>query len=159
MTAIEGLWGDFELPIKDALHYANGHSYDVALDSAAPTGFTVLAPFDLAGTLEGDPSWVSSVDGLAVVDLGEKGLLWGGEGSHGSEGFIARLTVDRALTWAMFFTESNPFDRIRLSGNIATFSSTSGLEIELDIDDPRTPIPEPGSTAARMTDTAADASP
>ncbi|MFE9791199.1 hypothetical protein ACFYRL_05610 [Streptomyces goshikiensis] len=38
----------------------------------------------------------------------------------------------------MFFTESNPFDRIRLSGNVAAFSSTSGFEIELDIDDPRT---------------------
>ncbi|GAA3092526.1 hypothetical protein GCM10020254_41960 [Streptomyces goshikiensis] len=44
MTAIERLWEDFELPIKDALHYANGHSYDLALDAAAPTGFTVLAP-------------------------------------------------------------------------------------------------------------------
>ncbi|MFI5637318.1 hypothetical protein ACIA8H_07805 [Streptomyces goshikiensis] len=158
MTAIESLWGDFELPIRDALHYANGHSYDVALDSAAPTGFTVLAPFDLDEILEGDPLWVSSVDGLAAVDLGGKGLLWGGEGSHGSEGFIARLTVDRALIWAMFFTESNPFDRIRLSGNVATFSSTSGLEIELDINDPRTPIPVPGSTAGRMPGTAADSS-
>ncbi|MBT1187546.1 hypothetical protein HET69_27005 [Streptomyces sp. CJ_13] len=148
MTAIERLWEGFELPIKDALHYADGHSCDVALDSAAPRGFTVLAPFDLDEVLEGDPSWVSSVDGLASVDLGEKGLLWGGEGSHGSEGFIARLTVDRAPIWAMFFTESNPFDRIRLSGNVATFSSTSGLEIELDIDDPQTPILGPDRALA-----------
>ncbi|AYV28884.1 hypothetical protein EES41_19430 [Streptomyces sp. ADI95-16] len=148
MTAIERLWEDFELPIKDALHYADGHSWDVALDSAAPRGFTVLAPFDLDEVLEGDPSWVSSVDGLASVDLGEKGLLWGGEGSHGSEGFIARLTVDRAPIWAMFFTKSNPFDRIRLSGNVATFSSTSGLEIELDIDDPQTPILGPDRALA-----------
>lgn len=108
----------------------------------------MLAPFDLDEVLEGDPSWVSSVDGLASVDLGEKGLLWGGEGSHGSEGFIARLTVDRAPIWAMFFTESNPFDRIRLSGNVATFSSTSGLEIELDIDDPQTPILGPDRALA-----------
>ncbi|MFE9842415.1 hypothetical protein [Streptomyces goshikiensis] len=158
MTTIESLWEDFELPIRDALHYANGHSYDVAVDAAASSGFTVLTPFDLDEMLEGDPSWVSSVDGLAAVDLGEKGLLWGGEGSYGSEGFIARLTADRALIWAMFFTESNPFDRIRLSGNVATFSSTSGLEIELDIDDPRTPIPGPGSTAGRVTGTATDAS-
>ncbi|MFF4420356.1 hypothetical protein ACFY04_06115 [Streptomyces sp. NPDC001549] len=143
MTAIERLWADFELPIRDALHYAGGRSYDVALDAAAPRGFTVLAPFDLDELREGDPSWVSSVDGLAAVDLGEKGLLWGGEGSYGSDGFIARLTVDRALMWAMFFTESNPFDRIRLSRNVAGFSSTSGFEIEVDIDDPRTPVPRP----------------
>ncbi|MEV6330213.1 hypothetical protein [Streptomyces sp. NPDC051909] len=143
MTTIEHLWEDFELPIKDALHYADGHSYDVALDSTVPSGFALLSPFELDEMLEADPSWVSSVDGLAAVDLGEKGFLWGGEGSYGSEGFIARLTADRALIWAMFFTESNPFDRIQLSGNTATFSSTAGFEITVDIDDPRTPtLPE-----------------
>ncbi|MFE9791198.1 hypothetical protein ACFYRL_05605 [Streptomyces goshikiensis] len=52
MTAIESLWGNFELPIRDALHYANGHSYDVALDSAAPTGFTVIAPLNPDEMLE-----------------------------------------------------------------------------------------------------------
>lgn len=145
MAAIERLWEDFELPIRDSLHFADGHSYDVALDSAAPSGLRVLAPFDLDETLESDPSWVSEVDGLVAVDLGRKGLLWGGEGSYGSEGFIARLTVDRALIWAIFFMESNPFDRIQLSDNVATFSSTSGVEIAVDIDDPRTPISAPAS--------------
>ncbi|MFF0065934.1 hypothetical protein ACFYRC_31230 [Streptomyces sp. NPDC005279] len=145
MTAIERLWEDFELPIRDALHSADGHSYDVAIDPDAPSGFTVLAPFGLDEMLESDPSWTSSVDGLAAVDLGRKGLLWGGEGSYGSEGFIARLTVDRALIWAIFFMESNPFDRIQLSNNVATFSSTSGAEITVDIDDPRTPISGPVS--------------
>ncbi|MFD9717932.1 hypothetical protein [Streptomyces sp. NPDC059076] len=145
MTDIERLWEEFELPIKDALHFGDGHSYSVALDPAVPGGFTVLAPFDLNEMLESDPSWVSSVDGISAVDLGEKGLLWGGEGSYGSEGFIARLTVERALIWAMFFTESNPFDRIHLSGNVATFSSTSGFGIAVDIDDPRNPISAPAS--------------
>ncbi|MEU0985922.1 hypothetical protein [Streptomyces sp. NPDC005953] len=145
MTDIERLWEEFELPIKDALHFGDGHSYGVALDPAVPGGFTVLAPFDLNEMLESDPSWVSSVDGISAVDLGEKGLLWGGEGSYGSEGFIARLTVERALIWAMFFTESNPFDRIHLSGNVATFSSTSGFGIAVDIDDPRNPISAPAS--------------
>ncbi|MGW0558029.1 hypothetical protein ACWDZ6_28275 [Streptomyces sp. NPDC002926] len=145
MTAIERLWEDFELPIRDALHSADGHSYDVALDPDAPSGFAVLAPFGLDEMLESDPSWTSSVDGLAVVDLGRKGLLWGGEGSYGSEGFIARLTADRALIWAIFFMESNPFDRIQLSNNVATFSSTSGVEITVDIEDPRTPISGPVS--------------
>ncbi|MBT2479689.1 hypothetical protein [Streptomyces sp. ISL-94] len=149
MTAIESLWEDFQLPIRDALHFADGHSCDVSLDSDVPSGLRVLAPFDLDELLESDPSWVSSVDGLAAVDLGSKGLLWGGEGSYGSEGFIARLTVDRALIWAIFFRESNPFDRIRLSENVAIFSSTSGIEITVDIDDPRTLIS--GHASNRMT--------
>ncbi|MFJ7628486.1 hypothetical protein ACIQZN_18535 [Streptomyces sp. NPDC097595] len=137
MTAIERLWEEWTLPTRDALHYADGRSYDITLAPAAPTGFTVLAPFDLDAALKDDPSWVSVVDGLTAVDLGERGLLWGGEGSYGSEGFLARLTTDRALSWALFFTESNPFDRIRLSGNIATFRSTREIGIAVDIDDPR----------------------
>ncbi|MEU4346952.1 hypothetical protein [Streptomyces sp. NPDC023838] len=138
MTTIECLWADFHLPVRDALHYADGRSFGVDLDPGVPSGLRVLAPFHLDEMLESDPSGVSSVDGLVAVDLGSKGLLWGGEGSYGSEGFIARLTVDRALIWAIFFTESNPFDRIQLSGNVATFSSTSGFEITVDIDDPGT---------------------
>ncbi|MFJ4336914.1 hypothetical protein [Streptomyces sp. NPDC088915] len=141
MTAIERLWAAYELPAEDALFCADGRSHAVALDPAAPSGFTLLAPFALDDVLEGDPSRVSPVDGRVAVDLGERGLLWGGEGSYGSEGFLARLTADRALIWAMFFMESNPFDRIRPSGNAATFSSTSGVEITVDIDDPRIPIP------------------
>ncbi|WP_406191209.1 hypothetical protein OH733_16980 [Streptomyces griseus] len=137
MADIERLWEDFQLPIRDALHFADGDSCDVALDSGVPSGLRVLSPFDLAEILESDPSWVSSVDGRVAVDLGSRGLLWGGEGSYGSEGFIARLTGERTLIWAIFFSESNPFDRIQLAGNVATFSSTSGLEIAVDIDDPR----------------------
>ncbi|MER7539799.1 hypothetical protein ABTX77_34255 [Streptomyces sp. NPDC097704] len=117
----------------------------MVLDPGAPSGFTVLAPFDLEELLAGDPSWVSSVDGLVAADLGEKGLLWGGEGSYGSEGFIARLTADRALMWAVFFVESDPFDRIRSSGSTATFTTTSGCEITVHLDDPRTPVPGPVS--------------
>ncbi|MGW6407269.1 hypothetical protein ACWF95_08875 [Streptomyces vinaceus] len=138
MTAIERLWEDFQLPIRDALHCADGRSCDVELDSDVPNGLRVLAPFELDEMLESDPSWVSSVDGLIEVDLASKGLLWGGEGSYGSEGFIARLAPDRALVWAIFFTESNPFDRIQLSGNAATFRSTSGFDVTVDIDDPGT---------------------
>ncbi|MFZ4302479.1 hypothetical protein ACOZE3_31800 [Streptomyces cinereoruber] len=143
MTAIENLWEDHDLPVADALHYADGRSCDVTLDPTAPSGFSVLSPFDLGEMLEDDPSRVSSVDGRAVVDLGEKGVLWGGEGSYGSEGFLARLTADHKLIWAMFFTESNPFLRIQVSGNVATFSSTTGVRVVVDIDDPRTPtLPE-----------------
>ncbi|MEV1047207.1 hypothetical protein [Streptomyces sp. NPDC049916] len=137
MTMIERLWEDFRLPIRDALYFAGGESCDVVLDSDEPSGLKMLSTFDLDEILESDPSWVSSVDGLVAVDLGSRGLLWGGEGSYGSEGFLARLTGERKLIWAIFFMESNPFDRIRLSGNVATFSSTSGLEVAVDIDDPR----------------------
>lgn len=139
MTAIERLWEDYELPVLDALHFADGRSYEVALTPGAPAGLTVLAPFDLDARPAEDPCWVSAVDGRASVDLGDRGLLWSGEGSYGSEGFLARLTADRELIWAVFLAESDPFTRIRVSGNVAAFGSTAEFELAVDIDDPRKP--------------------
>lgn len=141
MTAITELWKEFQLPIRDALHFADGQSFDVSLTPESSSGLTVQAPFDLNTMLAEDPSWTSSVDGLVEADLGKRGLLWGGEGSYGSEGFIARLTTERSLVWAIFFMDSNPFDQIQLTNNVATFISTSTVEITVDIDDPRAPTP------------------
>ncbi|WLQ34027.1 hypothetical protein P8A18_11495 [Streptomyces castrisilvae] len=142
MTTIERLWAeDYQLPAEDGLYFADGRSYDVAITPGTPAGLTVLEPFDLDAMLAEDPSWVSSVDGRAVADLGDRGLLWAGEGPMGADGFIARLTADRKLIWALFFSDSNPFDRIRVSGNVAAFHSTAEFELAVDIDDPRTQAP------------------
>ncbi|MFD5390030.1 hypothetical protein ACFWMG_34945 [Streptomyces sp. NPDC127074] len=139
MTTITELWEELQLPIRDALHFTDGQSFDVSLTSESSSGLTVQTPFDLNTMLAEDPSWTSSVDGLVEADLGKRGLLWGGEGSYGSEGFIARLTTERSLVWAIFFMDSNPFDQIQLTNNVATFTSTSTVEITVDIDDPRAP--------------------
>ncbi|PZT72903.1 hypothetical protein DNK56_06090 [Streptomyces sp. AC1-42W] len=131
---------DYGLPAEDGLYFADGRAYDVALAPGTPARLTVLDPFDVDAILADDPSWVTSVDGLASVGLGDGGFLWGGEGTMGADGFVARLTADRKLVWAVFFADSNPFDRIRVSGNVATFHSTAGFELAVDIDDPRNPV-------------------
>ncbi|NED16034.1 hypothetical protein [Streptomyces sp. SID9124] len=142
MTTIERLWeGDYELPAEDGLYFADGRAYDVDITPGAPAGLTVLEPFDVDAMLAEDPSWVTAVGVLAVVELGDGGLLWGGEGGMGADGFLARLTADRKLVWAVFFSDSNPFDRIRVTGNVATCHSTAEFELAVDIDDPRNPVP------------------
>ncbi len=54
----------------------------------------------------------------------------------GADGFVARLTADRKLIWALFFADSNPFDQIQVRGNVATCHSTAEFELAVDIDDP-----------------------
>jgi hypothetical protein len=142
MNEIERLWEDFRLPIRDGLYFADGNAYDVALSPATPSGFRVLESFDLHQIRKNVPDWTSEVDGLKSIELTHGGFLWGGEGSHGSEGFLARLTPGRSLAWAIFLTESNPFQEIQLYSKIASFVSTSGIEITVDIDDPRRPVIE-----------------
>ncbi|WP_407560907.1 hypothetical protein [Streptomyces sp. 184] len=136
MSIIDELWSGFELPIRDALHIGGGKSYDVTLAPAAPAGLRIQDPFDLAAFVAADPGWTSAVDGLTEVECGGGDLIWAGEGSYGSEGFAARLHRDRTLVWAVFFADSNPFTEIRTSERKATFLSTSGVGITLDVDDP-----------------------
>jgi hypothetical protein len=76
----------------------------------------------------------------AVTDRSETalpdGLLCAGEGSHGSEGFFARLDAARGLVWVCYLSESNPFAEVAVEGGSATVTSTSGLGVTVDLDAP-----------------------
>lgn len=137
LSAIESLWENFRLPIRDSLYIHSGESYDVAYSSTEPSSLHVISPFDLEAELEADPDWTSEVDGMKSTDLPGGGLLWAGDGSYGSEGFFARLTTDRLLVWAVFLMDSNSFTEIIVSGGTATFISTADVVITVNIDDPR----------------------
>ncbi|MEX2974982.1 hypothetical protein [Streptomyces sp. C184] len=137
LSAIERLWAEYQLPDLDGLHFPDGRSYEVFLDADAASGMRVGGPFDLEEVLAEDPDWVTDIGRNRSVPLADGGFLWGGEGvSHGSYGFCGRLHADHTLVWALFFEESNPFTDIRVAGNTAVFRSTSGVSINVDIDDP-----------------------
>lgn len=136
MIAIERLWVDYKMPALDALHFSDGRSYDVEIDSDAPSGMKITESFDLEEFLDENPGWVTQVDGQRSIKLADGGFLWGGDGAHGSNGFCARLNADLTLVWAIFFQVSNPFTDVQVSGDIAVFNSTSGVSITVDINDP-----------------------
>ncbi|MFI7010133.1 hypothetical protein [Streptomyces sp. NPDC050145] len=130
-TSVGDLWADgHRLPAGDALHLPDGTSYRVRLDPSVPAGFR------LGARITGSAEEVAYVDGLVEVRLDGGGVLWGGEGDHGSQGFAARLTVGGALVWALFLEESNPFTRVVVEGREAVFRSTSGVVVRLGVEDP-----------------------
>lgn len=139
MSKIEDLWANEEVPIDNALHFADGRSYDVCVDPDSPSGMSVQDEFDLEERLAIAPDWVSVVDGRKI-DLEDGGALWHGDGDNGSEGFIARVKKDGSLDWVVFFTASNPFTEAEVHDGQATFRSTAGVTITVDIDDPRRPV-------------------
>ncbi|WP_019355611.1 hypothetical protein [Streptomyces sp. AA1529] len=139
VEALDSLWAEYCLPLRDALYVRQGEqvrAHDVSYDSDRPGGLVIGESFDLAAELAEDPEWVSWVDGQREVELPGGGQLWAGEGDQGSQGFFARLAEDGTLVWAVFLTESNPFTEIRPVGREATFTSTAGVVITVDIDDP-----------------------
>jgi hypothetical protein len=141
MSAIDDLWDDGKLPIRDALHFSGGSSYDVVRDPYVLGCLGVREAFDLPGMLAEAPTWLSSIGGLIEEPLKSGDFLWGGEGSHGSDGFFARVRPDETLVWAVFFMDSNPFEvGIELFGKYAKFHSSAEIAFTVDIDDPRLPV-------------------
>lgn len=130
------LWQEGRLPIEDALHLATGRSYAVDLAPGMPNGLVLVEEFDLGQVLAEDPDWVTAIDVQSPTPLPSGGSLARGEGAHGSEGFIARLDTTRQLIWVIYLSESNPFEMVAVDGTLGTFTSTSGVTITLDIDDP-----------------------
>jgi len=92
-----------------------------------------LEEFNLDEALDADPDWLTSIDVTRETGLAGAGYLCCGEGSYGSEGFAARLDEHKNLAWVIYLEESNPFTDIVIAGMTATFSSSSGVSITVDI--------------------------
>ena len=101
----------------------------------------VRESFDAPMLIAEDPKWLTKLIPLDEVPLKSGDLLWGGEGSWGSEGFFARVRPDDSLVWAVFFMDSNPFEEgIEVRGKYAKFHSSAEISFTVDIDDPRLPV-------------------
>ena len=60
-----------------------------------------------------------------------------GEGSHGSEGFIAYITSDEKLNWVIYFEESNPFiNAVELPNTFLEVESSANYKLILDLKNP-----------------------
>lgn len=130
MSTISTLWANRNLPIRDGLYYADGRSYELTQDASAPLGIEIGPAFDLDSFLRAEPDWVTSIDVLKSVQINEaEGYLHCGEGSYGSEGFIAKTDGAGGLLWAVYMEYSNPFHEIKIVENLAIFRSTSGVLI------------------------------
>ena len=132
MSVISDLWRDGRLPIEDGVFFADGRSYAV---DVAGSALRVVEEVDLAELLAEDPDWLTSID-ITRESPAPGGFVCAGEGSHGSEGFFARLDADRNLVWVCYLSESNPFDSLTVTDVALTAVSTSGVTITVDLDTP-----------------------
>ncbi|GAA1332472.1 hypothetical protein [Saccharothrix algeriensis] len=138
MSDITTLWSAARLPIEDGLYFADGRSYAVEADER---GLRLVEAFDLGELLTEDPEWLTSIDITKEIHV-PGGYACAGEGSHGSEGFFARLDEDHSLIWVCYLSESNPFGELSVEASTLTATSTSGLSITLPLDDPDKALPD-----------------
>jgi hypothetical protein len=131
-TPIVALWREGRLPIEDGVFFADDRSYAVDVEDGR---LVVVEELDLAEVLAEDPDWLTTIDITGETALPD-GHLCVGEGSHGSEGFFARLDTARRLVWVCYLSEANPFKDVTLTNGTATVASTSGVTVTVDLDNP-----------------------
>jgi hypothetical protein len=137
-SVVTRLWQSGELPAWDGLYRRDGSARAARIDTAAPGGLLLLESFDVASRLQTeDPEWVTDIDVTREKEIPDRpGYLCCGETSYGSEGFFGRLDRERNLVWAVLLENANPFTEIDTDGIQATFTSTSGVSITVDLTSP-----------------------
>lgn len=138
MSIVEGLWATEEVPLWDAVYCVDGRAWEVELDPSRASGLRLLEPLDLAAELREEPEWTSFFGTFTRTEIPENsGYVHSGECAyHGSAGWFVRTDADGRLVWVVHLGDSNPFDRIEIEAGIATFRSTNGVVVKLDITDP-----------------------
>lgn len=134
-SLITKLWQSEELPAWNALYRSDGPARAARIDASAPGGLSLLELFDVEVHLkEEDPEWLTSIDVTHEKEIPDgSGYLCCGETSYGSEGFFGRLDRDKNLIWVVLLDNANPFTDIVTDGVRATFTSTSGVSITVDL--------------------------
>jgi hypothetical protein len=115
---VRAMWRAGRLPVADGLYLGDGTAREVRLDPAAPGGLAV------------GPAFEPPADGSALIDTTvvpvPGGEVRAGEGSHGSDGWIALAGPDGELVWAVFLTEGNPVAAVEVTPADVTAVTTLG---------------------------------
>jgi hypothetical protein len=136
-SLIERLWLADNLPIQDGFYRADGTAYGVQVDASVAGGLKILAPFTLEDFLSRHPDMITSIDTTLEKSLPHGvGYLFCGEGSYGSEGFFGRLDQHRNLVWVVYLENYNPFVDASISDTSATFTSSTGVSITVNLGTP-----------------------
>jgi hypothetical protein len=136
-SLIETLWLADNLPIQDGLYRADGVAYGVQVDASVEGGLKILATLSLEQFLAHHSDMITSIDTTLEKPLPHGvGYLCCGEGSYGSEGFFGRLDQHRNLVWVVYLENSNPFVDASITNTNATFTSSSGVSITVNLGTP-----------------------
>jgi hypothetical protein len=137
MTKILALWDRQTLPIKDGIYFATGDSISFSTQFYPQLFIKKGKPFNLNLFLSEDPDNITSIDIIKKIALNDGNNCYLGEGSYGSEGFIAYLTPENALKWVIYFETSNPFiNAIELPNNFLMVQSSANFKITIELNNP-----------------------
>ncbi len=137
MKNIVQLWEEELLPIKDAIYFSNGKSFLCKITSYPIPCIEKNGEFDFCNFYEENKDELTNIDKFKEIRLINNGYCCIGEGSYGSEGFIAYLDRNKKLIWVLYSEESNPFVNIsEYTPDIIIAESSSNIRLKIDINNP-----------------------
>lgn len=138
-SIITKLWEQELLPIKDAIYFSNGESCSCKIATYPSRSIEIGETFNLEDFHETHKQDVCHIDILKEIPLTNGGYSCVGEGSYGSEGFIAYLDKEKKLTWVIYSESSNPFiDITQVNDNTISARSSTDIKIIIDLENPQT---------------------
>lgn len=134
---IVNLWENETLPVKDAVYFSNGEAFSLKITSYPLPNIQRNGWFDLHDFYEANKEEITEIDVFKVIQLSNGYYCCIGEGSYGSEGFIAYLDSNKSLVWVIYSESSNPFINVDEddSGNIFVESSAR-VKLKININNP-----------------------
>jgi len=137
MSKINELWNKEKLPTKDGIYFANGESFSFWAKFYPHVFIKKGESFSLVDFLNQNPDCITNIDIFQKIKIQMGGTCLLGEGSYGSEGFIAYITSDEKLNWVIYFEKSNPFiNAIELPDKFLEVESSANYKIILDLKNP-----------------------
>lgn len=122
---VRDAWDDERVPLVNAVTFVDGEMILLEIARHADGSVLVrpLAKTTLASYLSFNPDWWANVTSLCETQMADGQSFVAGEGSQGSDGFLAKRDARGALVYCVFFTSSNPFIMVTVS------SSEKDLEV------------------------------
>jgi len=134
---IVDLWEKDMLPIKDAIYFSDGRSFSCKITSCPTQKIELGDEFDVNEFYKNNIDEVTNIDEIKEIKLSNSGYCSVGDGSYGSEGFIACLGKERNLIWVLYSEESNPFINVREDPvNTIIAESSSGFRLKINLNNP-----------------------
>lgn len=136
-SIISMLWEKELIPVMDAIFFADGKATSCKITSYPMSNIEVGKPFKFQYFYRDNEKEVTSFDIIKEVKLLNECYCCVGEGSYGSEGFIAYLDKDKNPIRILYSENSNPFVSVfEHEENTILVESTAGLKIQIDLDNP-----------------------
>jgi hypothetical protein len=136
-SIIVELWKNGELPIKNALYFVDGRAGLIDIIFYPYPKLLKLGDFDFNDFYEKNKNETTTIDIVKKIQLSDVGYLCIGEGSYGSEGFIACLDSKEDLIWVVYFENSNPFVSATILGDLTVvIESSAGFRLKIDTKKP-----------------------